>query len=292
MTIFEKFLCFVSLFQCLPAAMGSDLYFYEQCETRKIPRRYRKLPEELPESLRFAHLNPKVAALLASKERAQRVDSEDPFGDGLGKKSLLPDINAAFQNVRNQFDLALSNDEDSQRYLFEEAKLSATTILHQLAQIIYRYEDLYKLIPKSLEYHLMSGYTEFTTDIVVVPREWQTQEMKEQYTAKLQQQENAVSEEDYSDNEYMTGLSKSRVGTDRSGSDLKTVITKRSRPKLGAIGDSDEGDFLPKTESRAGRRTDSRMSSISFYKQHLGVDSMSRVGSRRKGSSMYCYTMY
>lgn len=268
--------------------MGSDLYFYEQCETHKIPRRYRKLPEELPESLRFAHLNPKVAALLASKERAQKVDSDDPFGDGLGKKSLLPDINAAFQSVRNQFDSALSNDEDSQRYLFEEAKLSATTILHQLALIIYRYEDLYKLIPKSLEYHLMSGYNEFTTDIVVVPREWQTQEMKEQYLAKLQQQENGiVSEEEYSDNDYMTGRSKSRVGTDRSNSDLKTVITKRSRAKLGAIDASDEGDFLPKSESRQGRRTDSRMSSTSFFRQHLGIDSMSRVGSRRKGSSMF-----
>lgn len=267
--------------------MGSDLYFFEQCETRKIPRRYRKLPEELPESLRFAHLNPKVAALLASKDRGQRVDSEDPFGDGLGKKSLLPDINAAFQNVRNQFDSNLSNDEDSQRYLFEEAKLSATAILHQLAQIIYRYEDLFKLIPKSLEYHLMSGYNEFTSDIVVVPREWQTQDMKEQYAAKLQQQENAVSEEEYSDNEITTGRTKSRVGTDRSGSDLKTVMTKRSRPKLGAIDASDESDYLLKPESRQGRRTDSRMSSTSFFRQHLGVESMSRVGSRRKGSSMF-----
>lgn len=261
--------------------MGSDLYFFEQCETRKILRRYRKMPEELPESLRFAHLNPKVAALLASKERNAKVDSEDPFGDGMGKKSLLPDINAAFTNVRNQFDSALNNDEDSQRYLFEEAKLSASNILHQLAQIIYRYEDLCKFVPRSLEYHLMSGFHELISDVVVVPREWQTQEMKDQYTAKLQQ-ENLPSEEDGSDNE-MTGRSKSRMGTDRTSSDLKSNL-KRSKAQMGSIETVNELDL--KNESRQGKRSESRLSTTSALR-NLGVDNHSRVGSRRKGSSEF-----
>ncbi|XP_053377067.1 uncharacterized protein LOC123530542 isoform X4 [Mercenaria mercenaria] len=268
--------------------MGSDLYFFEQCETRKVARRYRKLPEDLPESLRFAHLNPKVAALLASKERGQKVDSEDPFGDGLGKKSLLPDINAAFQNVRNQFDSALSNDEDSQRYLFEEAKLSASAILRQLAQIIYFYEDLHKLIPKSLEYHLMSGYAEFTNDIVVVPREWQTQEMKEQFLAKQQQELNVNSEEDLSETEInmLTGKSKSRLGTERSGSELeKKLNIKKSKGKLGAIEQSDDTEsILPKSESRQGKRSESRISVGSTLRHPIEAASLSRMGSRRKGS--------
>ncbi|XP_052781293.1 uncharacterized protein LOC128217895 isoform X3 [Mya arenaria] len=265
--------------------MGSDLYFFEQCEMRKVPRRYRKLPEELPEKLRFAHLNPKVQALLASKERGAKVDNEDPFGDGLGKKSLLPDINAAFTNVRNQFDSVLSNDEDSQRYLFEESKISASSILHQLSQIIYRYEDLYKHIPKSLEYHLMSGYNEFTSDVVVVPREWQTQEMKDQYNAKLQQ-ETLQSEEDVSDTEAPTGRTKSRMGTDRSSSDLKSNL-RRSKALMGSIETVNELDL--KMESRQGKRSDSRMSATSVMRQHLGVDTMSRVGSRRKGSKLSFY---
>ncbi|KAH3819723.1 hypothetical protein DPMN_121466, partial [Dreissena polymorpha] len=268
--------------------MGStELYFFEQHDTRKFSRRYRKLPEELPESLRFAHLNPKVAALLASKERAAKMDSEDPFGDGLGKKSLLPDINAAFTNVRNQFDSALCNDEDSQRYLFEEAKMSATNILHQLSQIIYRYEELHKHIPKSLEYHLMSGYNEFTADTVVVPREWQTQEMKEQYVAKLAH-ENAPSEDEVtSDNEMLTGRSKSRMGTDRSSSDLKTNL-KRNKAMLGSIETINEIE-VTRADLKPGRRSESRMSSTSMMRQHLGVETASRAGSRRKGSKMSFY---
>lgn len=269
--------------------MGSDLYFFEQIETRKVSKRYRKLPEDLPESLRFAHLNPKVAALLASKERGQKVDSEDPFGDGLGKKSLLPDINAAFQNVRNQFDSALSNDEDSQRYLFEEAKISATTILHQLSQIIYFYEDLFKLVPKSLEYHLMSGYSELTNDVVVVPREWQTQEMKEQYMAKQQQELNANSEEELSENELniLTGRSKSRLGTERSGSEIGTKLNaKKNKPRLGVIDQADDTEsIMPKSESRQGKRSDSRLSITSQVRPHLDVGNLSRLGSRRKGGS-------
>lgn len=268
--------------------MGSDLYFFEQCETRKLQKRYRKLPEDLPESLRFAHLNPKVAALLASKERGgQKVDSVDPFGDGMGKKSLLPDINAAFQNVRNQFDSALSNDEDSQRYLFEEAKLSATTILHQLSQIIYFYEDLYKLIPKSLEYHLMSGFEELTNDIVVVPREWQTQEMKEQY---ISIQIIVNSEEENSDNELiaLTGRSKSQSGSDFSRLNVKKSKTKLGVPVIDQSDDTESSIILTKSESRQGKRSDSRISIGSQLRSHLDVGSLSRVGSRRKiGSSKY-----
>ena len=270
--------------------MGSDLYFYEQCETRKITRRYRKLPEDLPESLRFAHLNPKVAALLASKERGQRLDNEDPFGDGMGKKSLLPDINAAFTNVRNQFDSAMSNDEDSQRYLFEEAKNSSTHVLQQLSRIIYFYEDLYQHIPKSLEYHLMSGYEEFTKDIVVVPREWQTQEMKEKYANKLQQE--TISEEEGSDNE-LTGRSRSRLQSERSSEIGSKMNIRKSKPKLGLI-DLTES-IEPGSDSRLGKRSESRISLAPSQLKggHLDVGSISRVGSRRKGSSMYnkCFLM-
>ncbi|KAL3852051.1 hypothetical protein ACJMK2_015740 [Sinanodonta woodiana] len=174
--------------------MAEDAFFYSQAPTRKPPKRYRKLPEELPESLRFVHLPPRVAALMM-KERANKQELEDPFGDGLGKKSLLPDINQTFQSVKSRLDSALSNDEDSQRFLFEEAKISAAEILTQLAKYIYYYEDIYTCIPKSLEYQLLCTYKELTCDIIYVHREWQTLEMKEQHAA-AQQKEAAGSEEE------------------------------------------------------------------------------------------------
>ena len=266
---------------CYYSKMTSDLYFYNQSEFRKIQRRYRKLPEDLPESLRFAHLNPKVAALLANKERAQK-DKEDPFGDGLGQKSLLPDINTAFQNVRNQFDSALSNDEDSQRYLFEEAKYSAQGILEQLSKIIYFYEELYKHIPKSLEYQLMSGYSEFTADVTVVPREWQTQEMKEQYAASLQRE--AASDLEEYDEEL--SRPRSRMGTDKSVSEVGSRMNlRKNRPRLGVIEASPEEDTFPSESRAGGRKTVSRQSVMSQNKSHLDMH-LSRMGSRvRKGSS-------
>ncbi|WAR25904.1 CC020-like protein [Mya arenaria] len=127
----------------------------------------------------------------------------------------------------------------------------------------------------------MSGYNEFTSDVVVVPREWQTQEMKDQYNAKLQQ-ETLQSEEDVSDTEAPTGRTKSRMGTDRSSSDLKSNL-RRSKALMGSIETVNELDL--KMESRQGKRSDSRMSATSVMRQHLGVDTMSRVGSRRKGST-------
>ena len=264
--------------------MTSDLYFYNQSEFRKIPKRYRKLPEDLPESLRFAHLNPKVAALLANKERTHKQDKEDPFGDGLGQKSLIPDINTAFQNVRNQFDSALSNDEDSQRYLFEEAKYSAQGILEQLSRIIYVYEELYRHIPKSLEYQLMSGYGELTADVTIIPREWQTHEMKEQYAASMQRE--TVSDLEETDDEF----SRPRSRTDKSVSEFSSKLNlKKSRPRLGVIEASpDEDNLLRISESRAGgRKTVSRQSNMSQSKLHLDMN-LSRVGSRvRKGSSKF-----
>lgn len=157
---------------------ATDIFFFQQGRSRTIPKRFRKTPEELPDSLKYAHLNPKVAAFLASKDR-QKQEEQDLFGDGLGKKSLMPELSQAFITVKSRLDSSLSNDEDSQRYLFEEARASSGTVLMQLAKIIYYYDDLYTLIPKSLEYQLLCGTRELTSGVVVVPREWQTQAMKE-----------------------------------------------------------------------------------------------------------------
>lgn len=177
---------------------SDDLFFFQQAKFRTTPKRFRKHPEDLPESLKFAHLNPKVAAYLASKEKQKQ--EEDLFGDGLGKKSLMPEINQAFMSIKNRLDSSLSNDEDSQRYLFEEARVSSGTVLMQLAKIIYNYDDIAGHIPKSLEYQLMCGVKELTTDIIVVHREWQTYAMKEAHAKMM-----ASSAEAHSDDEEVGG---------------------------------------------------------------------------------------
>ena len=199
----------------------------------------------------------------------------------MGKKSLLPDINQAFQSVRNQFDSALSNDEDSQRFLYEEAKLSATTILHQLSRILYFYDNLMQFVPKSLEYQLKQGYDELTADVLVAPREWQTQEMKEQYAT---QQRDLLSDEESNEGDMQPSQSRSRLGYDKSSEFGSRLNLRKGRSKLGsALEPTDDNEsVVQKVESRAGRRSESRLSV-----SHSRMLEHSRVGSRRKGSSKF-----
>ena len=45
---------------------SEDHFFYEQTRIRGFPKRFKKMPEDLPDSLKFAHLNPKVTRLISS----------------------------------------------------------------------------------------------------------------------------------------------------------------------------------------------------------------------------------
>ena len=109
-------------------------YFFEQKYFRIASKRYKKLPEELPHDLRFAHLNPRIAAYLASKEKE---NSKDPgfVDDGLGNKSLLPQINHTVSLLKEKLN-ELMADEDIQRFLFKESKISATDLLERLAGVL------------------------------------------------------------------------------------------------------------------------------------------------------------
>ena len=203
-------------------ASDDNFFFFQQAKFRTTPRRFRKMPEDLPESLKFAHLNPKVAAYLASKEKQKQ--EEDLFGDGLGKKSLMPEINQAFMSIKNRLDSSLSNDEDSQRYLFEEARVNAGTVLMQLAKIIYSYEDIASHIPKSLEYQLMCGVKELTADVIIVPREWQTFAMKEAHAKMM-----ASAAEGNSDDEDAVGQA-SCVGDEGRSTRAPSIVSTLNDP--------------------------------------------------------------
>ncbi|XP_041349988.1 uncharacterized protein LOC121369160 isoform X2 [Gigantopelta aegis] len=244
-------------------------YFYNQAGYQTAHKRYRKLPEDLPESLKFAHLNPKVAAYLANKEKQKH--EEDLFGDGMGKKSLMPEINQAFQHIKNRLDSSLLNDEDSQRYLFEEAKSSAINILQQLARIIYYYEDIASCIPRSLEYQLMTGYRELTADVIFVPREWQTLASREQFLRSLAEQ---GSDEDRN------------FVDDGDGKTSRLEVNVKPKKKSSKLG-LPEITEMEETGRNTGRRSDSKTSPVSRArsqgrgKNALGMDRISVCGSVR-----------
>ncbi|XP_071170308.1 uncharacterized protein LOC143062443 isoform X4 [Mytilus galloprovincialis] len=247
-----------------------EIYFFQQEVKRKIPKRCRKAPEELPEALRFAHPNPKVAAYLASKNReALKHQEQDPFGDGLGKKSLLPNINQSVTNIKNRLDSALSNDEDSQKYLFEDTKSTSYTILQQLAKYLYSYDDIADHVPKSLEYQLMSTWKELTNDVIYVQREWQTVEIKEQYFNSLRD-----THSDDEDDDVLGGRT--------------SVLDKSSKPKVKKISNR---PLIPeiieddsKGDNRMPKRSDSRMSTQSVARSKLEVRAGGRASRDHRGS--------
>ncbi|XP_078341968.1 uncharacterized protein LOC111107827 isoform X2 [Crassostrea virginica] len=249
-----------------------DLFFFHQDSEQPLTKkRYRKLPEDLPEGLKFAHLHPKVAALYAQKEREnQRAAEKDPFGDGLGSKSLLPNINQAVTHIKNRLDSALSNDEDSQRFLFEDTKATAASVLQQLAKYLYFYDGIASHVPKSLEYQLMSNWREMTSDVIIVPREWQTSEIRDQYYNSLRE---ALSDDD-SDNETKVGKSSEKL-------ESKSKSKRLNKP---SIPDIIEDEFRP--DKPANRRSESRMSTVSISRGKLDVKGLTSKGSREHRGSI------
>ena len=232
----------------------SNFYFFQQTSHRPGPtKRFRKLPDDLPESLKYAHLHPKVAQLYAQRERDQKAAEQDPFGDGLGKKSLIPNINQAVTHIKNRLDSALSNDEDSQRYLFEDSKASSGNVLQQLAKYLYYYDNIASHVPKSLEYQLMIGWKELTNDVIYVPREWQTSEVKEQYYNSLRQEAHSDDDSD--------GETKPSKSSEKMASDSKTK-QRKSKHTIPEIIEETIPDKPPK-------RSDSRMSTMSVTKSRL-----------------------
>jgi hypothetical protein len=180
--------------------MNKTCFFFQQTSRRKTPKRYRKTPDELPQSLRFAHLNPKVAAYLASKENKLKdpddsdftdgsfllgFDSVDESAQGIVRKSLLPEISEAVSNVKTQLYAVDSTfevpvDEHLQRLIFEESKLTLPNILFQLERLLRQieFECIRIHIPRGIEHRLLQGYKELSSEAIYIYREWQTPEAK------------------------------------------------------------------------------------------------------------------
>ena len=169
-------------------------FFFEQTSFRRAPKRYKKTPDELPDELKYAHLGPRVAAFLATKDKDKLEESQE-FKDGLGNKSLLPEINKKVSLLRTSLDSLLSSKDDQIRVIFHESKTNAPALLVQLAKVLYLWEGLHPSLPRSLSFYLGCKFKEFVGEIEVHPREWQLLSSKEEYLAKLLAIEAAQKEE-------------------------------------------------------------------------------------------------
>ena len=220
-------------------ASGQDAnpFFYEQTSFRKTPKRYKKSPNELPDDLKFAHLNPKVAAYFANKEK-EKGEAPLDFDDGLGNKSLLPEINRTVSLLRNRLDSLLSTEEDQQRQHFFDCKTNASGLLLYLSRYLYLWQGLHVALPRSLEHNLASNFTQLIGEVYVVPREWQIISNKEDYLAKTLNSEMTSQKADDTRPETVMSISKStddgepNSGPKESNATIETRTLSRSKSKI------------------------------------------------------------
>ncbi len=218
---------------------SANTFFFEQTPYRRSTKRFKKHPEELPQDLRFAHLNPRVAAYLSNKEK-EKVEELEEAGVVQNKKSLLPQITETVNLIRQQLNAALSNDENSQRFLLEQAKAGAAALLPLLAKILNVYQSLRSdkakklpplTLPRTLENTLQSSHRELTTDIPFVPREWQLPQNREEYMTKMMNKEEQQKSDVESIRDGLTPLgSNSNLSASRSGDqdDARSVKSAKS----------------------------------------------------------------
>ena len=163
----------------------TETFFFKQRRVRKTPKRFRKRPEDLPQEVRYAHLNPRVANYLATKEKDAKSTDVQDLDDGLGNKSLLPQITHSVSLIRQRLDTLMTHDEDSQRRVFEEARSSAENLLFSLSSILYRFRGVRIELGKTLGDRLTNTYKDLIAEARFVAREWQSPVNRDAYLQHL-----------------------------------------------------------------------------------------------------------
>lgn len=197
-------------------------FFFESTlqSKRRAPKRYKKTPDELPDELKYAHLGPRVAAILANKDKEKLESASQEFDDGLGKKSLLPEINKKVTLIRKRFDNLVSTEEDQIRQVLQDSIDATPTLLVQLAKVLYLWQGLHPPLPRSLEHYLTSNFKELIGEVYVFPREWQIPSNKDEYLAKTLAQDLALKEETRRNSVLSTTRSSYEDDMDKSIKDL------------------------------------------------------------------------
>ncbi|XP_063953684.1 uncharacterized protein LOC129256796 isoform X2 [Lytechinus pictus] len=163
-------------------------YFYDQKKVIQRPKRRRKQPQELPRSLRFANLNPRLAAFLSSQERQKKKQEAESYEGHFSsdQTSLLKYSEEAgnsffaLQNTelyrqifRNSFDNLTLDGEQTQRQLYHESVQAAPTLLVKLTSILYLFVDQHLDLPRELVNALSCSYEELTAEAQFERKEWQ-----------------------------------------------------------------------------------------------------------------------
>ncbi|XP_071960545.1 uncharacterized protein [Antedon mediterranea] len=184
----------------------SKLYFFDQKLQRKLKKRSRKFPDELPRSLRFANLNPRLAAFLSQQDKQQRLVgmkqeglanertvfdnceiSEDVVGDQT-KGSILPDIHGSeslFRRISMLRSLHGGTLEDAafefegefaQRQFYKEAVVAAPALLLHLAKVLYIFENEHLNMPREVINEMLYNFKDLIKEAQYTKREWQCHE--------------------------------------------------------------------------------------------------------------------
>ena len=208
------------------------LYFFEQTHFRKTHKRCKKAPEDLPHDLRYAHLNPRVAAYLANKDKEAKEGQGGAtfITDGLGNKSLLPQITEKVSFLRQKLDDFLSDDGEAQRRLFEEAKVTCIGLLEELALYLYSFDVVPPRIPRSLETQLLASFKELTANVYVAYREWQLPSNREEHLQKQFQNSHSESSRDLRSerSDYPASVGSTSVAMTEDMDELKLQLSARS----------------------------------------------------------------
>ncbi|XP_072177179.1 uncharacterized protein [Diadema setosum] len=177
-----------------PTSENPIPYFYDQKKVIQRQKRRRKQPQELPRSLRFANLNPRLAAFLSSQER-QKKKQEAELGQGnfninpehsslliksseeAGNSFFALSNNELYRQIfRSSFDNLTLDGEQTQRELYHESVQAAPTLLVKLTSILYLFHDQHLDLPRELMNCLNSSYEDLIGEVQYENFEWQCME--------------------------------------------------------------------------------------------------------------------
>ncbi|XP_067930877.1 uncharacterized protein [Watersipora subatra] len=161
-----------------------DSFFFDQAPFREPIKRYKKRPDELPHSLRYAHLNPKLASFYKDKEGEEGETLE--LEEDAGKESILPEISNTFVNIRNQLLTGFMPSFDSTRLTIQENKAVTPTLLEEIAKLLPLVKQSNKKLsfPRSLQQNLQSTFDDLVYDAKYTKRQWQVLENQMKYDAE------------------------------------------------------------------------------------------------------------
>ncbi|XP_033120343.1 uncharacterized protein LOC117119619 [Anneissia japonica] len=207
--------------------MSKQSYFFDQKIQRKPKKRSRKHPDELPRSLRFANLNPRLAAFLSQQDKQQRSKKQDGDCDGntprdeechsgddqtKTKASILPDIHGSESLFRRMSmlrglhggsleDAAFEFEGDfSQKQFYKEAVVAAPGLLLHLARILYLFENEHLDLPREVMNEMLHSFKDLIKEAQYTKREWQCQE-NWLIHKQMQEAKNAASVQTIEENE-------------------------------------------------------------------------------------------